>query len=169
MIVPSDASIAVMQGAVMFGKKPNKITERVLTKTYGADCCRDFIKGVHPEKNKFLVNGKEMCSDVFNCFVKENEIVKLGQRIKSMYRPLLPHERQITYSFYAADDPNALLITESGVKRIGRVAVQSPDTWKGMDRQLEVIMYFGGTEITAAARDISSGNTAQTTLNFFQI
>ena len=169
MIVPSDASIAVMQGAVMFGKSPNKITERVLTKTYGADCCRDFIKGVHPEKNKFLVNGKEMCSDVFNCFVKENEIVKLGQRIKSMYRPLLPNERQITYSFYAADDPNALLITESGVKRIGRVAVQSPDTWKGMDRQVEVSMYFGGTEITATARDISSGNTAQTTLDFFQI
>ena len=169
MIVPSDASIAVMQGAVMFGKKPNKIAERVLTKTYGADCCRDFIKGVHPEKNKFLVNGKEMCSDVFNCFVKENEIVKLGQRIKRMYRPLLPHERQITYSFYAAEDPNALLITESGVKRIGRVAVQSPDTWKGMDRQLEVSMYFGGTEITATARDISSGNTAQTTLDFFQI
>ena len=50
MIVPSDASIAVMQGAVMFGKKHNKITERVLTKTYGADCCRDFIKGVHPKK-----------------------------------------------------------------------------------------------------------------------
>lgn len=169
MIVPSDASIAVVQGAVMFGKKPNKITERVLTKTYGADCCRDFIKGVHPEKNEFLVNGKEMCSDVFNCFVKENEIIKLGQRIKSMYRPLLPHERQITYSFYAADDPNALLITESGVKRIGRVAVQSPDTWKGMDRQLEVSMYFGGTEITATARDISSGNTAQTTLDFFHI
>ena len=169
MIVPDDASIAVMQGAVIFGKKPYKITQRVLRKTYGADCCRDFIEGVHPEKNKFVVNGKEICSDVFNCFVKENEIVKLGQRIKSVYRPLHPHERQIVYSFYAADDPNALLITEKGVKRIGRVAVQSPNTWKGMDRQLEVSMYFGGTEITATARDISSGNTAQTTLDFFHI
>jgi len=169
VIVPRDASIAVVQGAVMFGKKPTKITQRVVSKTYGADCCREFIKGVHPEENKFVANGKEMCSDVFNCFVKENEVVKLGQRIKSMYRPLYPDEKQIKYSFYAADNPNAVMITETGVKRIGRVVVQSPDTWRGMDRELEVSMYFGGTEITATARDISSGNTAQTTLNFLQI
>ena len=86
-----------------------------------------------------------------------------------MYRPLYPDEKQIKYSFYAANHPDALLITETGVKRIGSVVVQSPDTWRGTDRQLEVSMYFGGTEITATARDISSGNTAQTTLDFFQI
>ena len=83
MIVTRDASIAIVQGAVMFGKRPTKITQRVLRKTYGADCCRGLIKGVHPEENKFVANGKEMCSDVFNCFVKENDVVKLGQRIKN--------------------------------------------------------------------------------------
>lgn len=167
VIVPPDASIAVVQGAVIFGKRPGKITQRVVSKTYGADCCRDFIKGVHPEEKKFVANGTEMCSDVFNCFVKENDVVKLGQRIRSMYRPLFPNEKQIKYSFYAANNPDALLVTETGVKRIGTVVVQSPETWRGMNRQLEVSMYFGGTEITATARDISSGNTAQTTLDFF--
>lgn len=169
VIIPSDASIAVVQGAVIFGKRPGKITQRVISKTYGADCCRDFIKGVHPEEKKFVANGKEMCSDVLNCFVKENEVVKLGQRIRSMYRPLYPDEKQIKYSFYAANDPNALLVTETGVKRIGKVVVQSPETWRGLNRELEVSMYFGGTEITATARDISSGNTAQTTLDFFHV
>ncbi|KAJ7328609.1 hypothetical protein OS493_023878 [Desmophyllum pertusum] len=110
-----------------------------------------------------------MCSDVFNCFVKENEVVQLGQRIRSMYRPLYPDEKQIKYSFYAANNPNALMITETGVKRIGSVVVQSPDTWRGLNRELEVSIYFGGTEITATARDISSGNTAQTTLDFFHV
>ena len=28
-------------------------------------------------------------------------------------------------------------------------------------------MFFGGTEITATARDVTSGNSAQTTLDFF--
>ncbi|KAL9960010.1 hypothetical protein ACROYT_G033400 [Oculina patagonica] len=169
VIIPSDASIAVVQGAVIFGKRPGKITQRVISKTYGADCCRDFIKGVHPEGKKFVANGKEMCSDVLNCFVKENDVVKLGQRIRSMYRPLYPDEKQIQYSFYAANNPNALLVTETGVKRIGKVVVQSPETWRGLNRELEVSMYFGGTEITATARDISSGNTAQTTLDFFHV
>ena len=169
VVIPRDASRAVVQGAVMFGKKPVKITQRVVSKTYGADCCRDFVRGIHPEEKKFVANGVEMCSDLFNCFVKENEIVKLGQRIKSIYRPLYPDEKQIKYSFYAANNPNALLVTDVGVKRIGSVVVQSPETWKGMDRELEVSLYFGGTEITATARDISSGNTAQTTLDFFHV
>ena len=163
--MPRDASIAVVQGAVMFGKKPTKISQRVVSKTYGADCCREFIKGFHSEENKFVANGKEMCSDVFNCFVKENDVVKLGQRIKSIYRPLYPDEKQIKYSFYAADNPNAVMITETGVKC---VVIQSLDTWRGVNRQLEISMYFGGTEITATASDLSSGNTAQTTIDFFQ-
>lgn len=49
-----------------------------MSKIYGVDCCWDFIKGVYLEGKKFVVNGKEMCSDVFNSFVKENEVVKLG-------------------------------------------------------------------------------------------
>ena len=169
VVVPHDASIAVVQGAVLFGKKPETITQRVLSKTYGADCCRDFIKGVHPEAKKFVANGKEMCSDVFNSFVKENQVVKLGQRITSMYRPLYPDETQIKYSFYAASNSSARLVTDTGVKRIGSVVVQSPETWRGLNRELEVSMYFGGTEITATARDISSGNTAKTTLDFFHV
>ena len=169
VVVPPDPSTAVVQGAVLFGKRPETITQRVLGKTYGADCCRDFIKGVHPERKKFVANGKELCSDVFNSFVKENEVVKLGQRITSMYRPLYPDEKQIKYSFYAASNSSAVLVTDTGVKRIGSVVVQSPETWRGLDREIEVSMYFGGTEITATARDMSSGNTAKTTLDFFHV
>ena len=96
-------------------------------------------------------------------------LLNLDNESKIMYRPLYPDEKQITYSFYTSNNADALLITQPGVKRIGRVVVKSPDTWRGMDRQIEVSMYFGGTEITATARDISSGNTAQTTLDFLHL
>lgn len=167
MVVPNDASIAVVQGAVIFGKRPTNITQRVVSKTYGVDCCRDFIKGVHLEESKFVADGKEMCSDVFNCFVKKNEVVQLGQRIRRMYRPLYPNEKKIKYSFYASSNPNTLMVTDEGVTRIGSVVLLSPETWRGLDRELEVSMFFGGTEITATARDVTSGNRAQTTLDFF--
>lgn len=169
VVIPSDTSTAVVQGAVLFGKNPSRITQRVVSKTYGADCCREFVRDVHPEAKKFVANGVEMCSDLLNCFVKEDEVVRLGQRVKSIYRPLYPDEKQVKYSFYAADNPNALLVSEAGVKRIGSVVVESPETWRGLNRELEVSLYFGGTEITATARDISSGNTAQTTLDFFTL
>ncbi|XP_022802754.1 heat shock 70 kDa protein 12A-like [Stylophora pistillata] len=167
VVIPNDTSAAVVQGAVLFGKNPGRIIQRVVCKTYGADCCREFVRDVHPDGKKFVANGVEMCSDLLNCFVKENEVVRLGQQVKSIYRPLYPDEKLVKYSFYAADNPNALLVTEAGVKRIGSVVVESPETWRGLERELEVSLYFGGTEITATARDISSGNTAQTTLDFF--
>ena len=167
VLIPHHATTAVVQGAVMFGKKPAKITERVVSTTYGAGCTRNFIEGIHPQEKKFLVDGVEKCMDLFNCFVKENEVVKLGQQIKKVYHPLQANRKEIHTNFYVTSNPETQFTTEPGVTRIGSVVVKSPDTWKGKDRDIEVSMYFGGTEITATSLDVSSGNEAQTTLDFF--
>lgn len=59
------------------------------------------------------------------------------------------------------------MITEPGVKRIGTIEVQPSGTKRGLNRQLELSMFSGGTEITATARDIASGNMAKTRFDFF--
>ena len=166
VLIPSHAAIAVVQGAVMFGKKPSKITERVVRTTYGADCSRDFIQGVHLEENKFVADGIEKCRNLFNLFVRENDTVRTGQKITSNYTLLRPTDINITFGFYATSNPDAQYVTDAGMTKIGSVTVQSPDTRKGKDRVIEVSMYFGRTEITAAAKDLSSGNVARTILDF---
>jgi len=167
VLIPHHATTAVVQGAVIFGKKPSKITERVVGTTYGANCCIDFVEGVHPEEKKFIADGFEKCGDVFNCFVKENKVVKLGQRITKRYHPARANKTTLKFGFYVTSNPKTQFVTDPGVNKIGSVMVQSPDTWRGRDRNIEVCMYFGGTEITATAWDVSSGNKAQTTLDFF--
>jgi len=169
VLIPSHAAIAVVQGAVMFGKKPSKITERVVRTTYGADCSRDFIQGVHREEKKFVADGIEMCSNLFNLFVRENETVRTGQKITSNYTLLRATDVNIAFGFYATSNPDAKYVTDPGMTKIGSVTVQSPDTWRGKDRVIEVSMYFGRTEITATARDVSSGNVARTTLDFLHL
>ena len=84
VIVPRDAAKAVIQGAVMFGKLPGKISQSVVATTYGCDCSRDFVEGVHPKEKKFIADDIEKCRDLFACFVQENETVKLGQRIRQV-------------------------------------------------------------------------------------
>ena len=167
ILVPRQATTAVVQGAVILGKKPSKITERVVCTTYGTDYCIDFVEGVHPEEKKFIADGVEKCRELFDCFVKDNEVVKLGQKKTRRYQPARANQTRIGCRFYVTNNPNTQFITDPGVTEIGRVAVQSPDTWRGNDRSIEVSMYFGGTEITATAWDVSSGNRAQTTLDFF--
>jgi len=167
VLIPHHANAVVVQGAVIFGKKPAKITERVVSTTYGADCTEDFIEGFHPKEKMFIVDGVEKCGEVFNCFVKENAVVKLGEKITKKYHSLKPDRTRLRFGFYVTSNPNTRFITEPGVTKIGRLMVQSPDTWRGKDRKIKVSMYFGGTEITATAWDVSSGNKAQTTLDFF--
>ena len=166
VLIPNHASIAVVQGAALFGKKPSRISERVVSTTYGAGCARNFIQGVHREDKKFVVDGIEKCNDLFNLFVRENSSVRVGQRVTNSYTPLHANDRYITYFFYASSNPDAQYITDAGMKKLGSVTVDSPDTQRGKDRDLEVTMYFGGTEITASARDASSGNVAKTKIDF---
>lgn len=167
VLIPRNAAIAVVQGAVLFGKNPAKITERIVSTTYGADCSRDFDKTVHPNDKLFLADGRRKCKDLFNCFVKENDVARSGQSIKRMYSPLHENDTELTFGFYITRNPDCKFITDPGVTKIGSVKVQSPDTSKGRGRDIEVSMHFGGTEIVATAVDITSGCTAQTTLDFF--
>ena len=167
VLIPHHATTAVVQGAVTFGKKPTKITQRVVSTTYGIRCSKNFIEGLHPEEKKYIVDGIVKCKDLFSCLVKENDVVRLGQRKSRIYHPSKAAAKNISVKFFITSNPITQFTTESGVTRIGSVVVISPDTWRGRNRDIEVSMYFGGTEITATALDISSGNQAQTTLDFF--
>ena len=167
VLIPRNAAIAVVQGAVLFGKNPAKITERIVSTTYGADCSRDFDKTVHPSEKWFLADGRQKCKDLFNCFIKENDVARSGKSIKRMYSPLHENDTEITFGFYITRNPDCKFITGSGVTKIGSVKVQSPDISKGRGRDIEVSMHFGRTEIVATAVDITSGCSAQTTLDFF--
>ena len=168
VLVPINAAIAVVQGAVLFGKRPAKITERVVSTTYGADCSRDFIYGEHPEEKKFIADGIEKCGGLFNLFVRENSSVRIGQKVTSTYTLLRATDTDITFNFYSASNPDSKFISDPGIKKLGSVMVVSPDTWRGKNREIIVSMYFGGTEITAAAHDVSSGNVAETKIDFLR-
>ena len=166
VLIPNHASEAVVQGAALFGKTPAKISERVVSTTYGTGCCRAFLEGVHPEDKRVLVDGVAKCDGMLTFFVKENASVRIGEKVTKMYKPLHKDAEKITYYFYSASNPDSQFTTDPGVTMLGSVTVKSPETWRGKDRKIEVSMYFGRTEITATALDVSSGNVKQTIIDF---
>ena len=167
VMVPQSASIAVVQGPVMYGKQPLKISARIASVTYGADCSSNFQAGVHLESKKFYnVEGIAKCSNLFNLFITEGQEVKEGQKVSKTYTPLYGNSNHIKFCFFASDRVDVTYVTEPGVVRIGKVTVQSPHVYKGKNRDIAVSLYFGGTEITVSARDISSGNVEKVKLEF---
>ena len=79
VINPSQASSAILRGAVMFGHNPLTVTQRILKKTYGFRLMRPFKEGKHPEKRRRIIEGRIRCADCFSTLVTKGEAVKVGE------------------------------------------------------------------------------------------
>ncbi len=167
ILVPNYAGIAVVQGATIFGQKPTFVTSRVMATTYGFRANRNFIPQVDPPEKKFFVEGVAKCKDIFSVVVKENDAVNVGETRRLTRKPLHSHQKAVLFQFYTSTNPNVKYMTDSSVgPSIGKVEVDSPDTSKGKNRDIELCVFFGGTEIKATAVDKTSGNAATVYLDF---
>ncbi len=167
ILVPNSPGIAVVQGATMFGQKPTVVTSRVMATTYGFETNRNFDPKVHPLAKKFFAEGVAKCKDIFDIVVKENDAVNVGETKRVTRNPLYSDQKSVSFQFYTSTDPNVKYTTDASVgPSIGKVVVDSPDTSKGKNRDIELCVFFGGTEIKATAVDKSSGNAATVYLDF---
>lgn len=168
ILIPiTDPAIAVVQGATMFGEKPNTISSRVMATTYGHRIWQDFDPEVHDPQKKAIIEGREKCKDIFRVIVKENEAVEVGETKRTIWNPIYSKQKSVEFTFYTATNPDAKYITDPTVgPSIGKMTVDSPDTSEGKNRQIELSIFFGGTEIKASAIDKTSGNVATVKLDF---
>ena len=157
-----------MQGAVIFGLKPNIVELRMMSTTYGFGTNHRFNPDVHPIEKKQVIEGVDWCKDCFDVMIKENDMVRVEESRKFPdYRPLRASQMSACFKFYNSTDPNAKYTTDDAVgPSIGEVTVESPDISRGTDRKIDVCVTFGGTEIKATAIDKTSGNTATVYLDF---
>ena len=167
ILIPNYASIAVVQGATMFGKKPTIVSSRIMATTYGYRMYSDFNCKIHRLDKKEIIDGVAKCKDLFGVVVKENDAVKLGEKKYFTLVPKSRDQKKMSVFFFTSTDPNAKYTTDPGVgPSIGEVKVDSPDTSKGRDREVEIIVHFGETEIKATAVDKTSRNVATAYLDF---
>lgn len=167
IVVPQNASLAVVQGAVMFGQRPDVLESRVMNTSYGVRVHRLFLDGLHPDSKKVMINGVARCKDVFFKFVRANEVVKVGEvRRFPGFAPLSGEQKQVKIDFYQSELADVEYVTDEGVvKSPGRgLVLQTPDAWK--TRDIEIKLYFGGTEIKVTAVNPTSNTKAFAQLDF---
>lgn len=99
--------------------------------------------------------------------MEENEDVKVGGKKCFLVCPAHGEDNKISIAFFTSTDPKVTYTTDPTVgPSIGEMTVSSPDTSRGKDRDIEISVYFGETEIKATAVDKTSGNTATAYLDF---
>lgn len=167
ILVPQYASLAVVQGAVMFGQKPDLFESRIMTTTYGIRVHRLFLDGLHPESKKEVIAGIPRCKDVFFKFVKVDEIVQVGERRRfTGFAPLSGEQKHVKIDFYQSERADVEFVTDSGVEKTpGQgLVLETPEAWK--TRDIEINLYFGGTEIKVTVVNLTSNIQSTAYLDF---
>ncbi|CAG2200899.1 unnamed protein product [Mytilus edulis] len=85
IIVPEEAGLSVLKGAVLFGHRPFYIESRKMKYTYGIELKDHFDSSEHDIKRLVVVDGVEYCDKIFEKLVTINETVPVGSIINRSY------------------------------------------------------------------------------------
>lgn len=168
ILVPSEAQMSVIKGAVLFGHNPEDIRSRVARKTYGYQHLSTFDPERHKSSKKIKREGRELCEDLFRAFVQKGDEVDVGEKKMSQHNPVTSDQDGMDIQFYCLDERSREVqyTDEDGMQRLGSMHIDMPDMSGGRNREVKLQITFGGTEIQAEAHDLTSGNEAKTTFNF---
>ena len=167
VIIPGEASSAVLRGAVMFGHNPSAISQRVVRYTYGIHATAPFIKGEHKESKKLIIDGEVCCDDIFSSHVACGQTVTVGEaQVELPYQPSHLKQDVLDVTLYASDLENPKYVDESCVL-IGALTIDISDVaGSRSDRAIAVSLIYSDTEIKAKVRVKKTGKTVTASFDF---
>lgn len=167
VIIPAEAGLSVLKGAVIFGHIPRTISSRKAKYTYGLETMTKFVKGRHSDDKKYSEGDEVKCKDIFSVHVEKGETLKIDEvQSEKCYNPLTPDQKEIIFQFYISDKQHPMYTTDSGCTHIGKMKVLIPDTTGGLDRPVKVSMTFGGTELKVEAVEEKTNKATTAKLQF---
>ncbi|KAL4230295.1 Heat shock 70 kDa protein 12A [Mactra antiquata] len=166
-VIPIEAGLAVLKGAVIFGHNPTVIASRVAKYTYGIRCCQPYDPSKHPEEKMIIVDGKVFCDECFDKHVTEGQEVEKGMVFKEKrYIPLSRHQLSSNVHVVTSDRKNPKYTDEPGCKVLGEVVVDLSGIEHYRDRGYVVKMIYGNTELGVEARVEHTGQVLQASFDF---
>jgi hypothetical protein len=178
IIIPQEASLAILKGAVCFGLDPSTVTVRRSRHTYGVGVVRKFVHGRHPESKLVHRDGTDWCLEVFDKFVGAGDPVFVGGSVVRRYAPADRDQATSVIHVYCSENPEVQFVTDPGVVQCGTLRLDVADlppppspsshetTPSRRVREIQAKMTFGGTEIKVAAVDVTSGHCVRCTIDF---
>ena len=160
IVVPADAALSVLKGAVMFGYNPAVITERMLSYTYGISWRTSFRDGVDPA-DKLFVNstGQRLCKNRFLKFVECEQVIKLSERIESKTNAFFPtSSTRIAFTLFASRMKDPTYVTDAECFYVGEICVNfENDDEENLKKEFMLCGYFGEPEIRMMAENVNTG------------
>ena len=164
VIVPEDAELAVLKGAVLFGHKPDYIVARIARYTYGVQIDGDFNSDIHEPDRCVVRNSMEMCRNAFYIYIKAGSVVELGSKITNKFHTTEPFQSRVPFPIFQSTIECPQYTDVEGCTELGTLTVDIQDPSEEM-RKFRVNMIFGNTELKVTAFDEKSGVECTTVLD----
>ena len=162
ILIPEEAGLSVLKGAVLFGHKPDYITSRVMRFSYGIEVSPLFDPEMHEQRRKYTLNGEDRCNNVFGEIIKQNESVALGTKVNRSYSTIRPNETTMPIKVYASKKEKPMYVDEDCCVLIGKAEIEIPFPTEE-ERCVSVDYIFGNTEISMAATEDLHGTKCEAT------
>ncbi|XP_052760567.1 heat shock 70 kDa protein 12A-like [Mya arenaria] len=160
LIVPADAGLVVLKGAVRFGHNPAIVSSRVMKYTYGTRVYDTFDEQKHPEEKKVWINGKWWLDKCFKVYVRVNEEVRVDQQVTRKNIPA----SEITHTpVYRTTQENPEYVTDSGCELLGTVELENSTDIPYEQQRLVTTFMFGDTELLVKMKNTITGKQAYMT------
>lgn len=162
IIVPVDAGTAVMQGAVMYGHKPEVIYNRITKYTYGIGAQIPFDNKKHDPSRKFVQGKNVLCGKVFDIIVSRDHNIPRYSNLSRNYC-IIPKGNKHQSCIYISDKSCPKYIDEANCRKVGTLEITLPNT-KDRKRSIEVHYFFGDTSLKIRAYDPESRQEFESTV-----
>lgn len=169
VLIPEEASLAVVKGAVTFGCDPSAICQRICRFTYGVGSYLPFEEGVHREDLKCVSDGMVLCKKIFQPWVEASEMIGHNEVWRETYTPIITNQKGIIFEFFKSAKRNVKYVDEDSVEKCGSLVVEMPDMTGDKDRAVDLEVVFGGTEIRVIGYDHTSQTQRETYIDFLSV
>ena len=147
VLVPDDANLCVIKGAMAFGHNPRVVTSRIARVTYGEWIDKVYdpkLYGKDKPRIEFY-DGVKFQTGLFDAYVQKGMAVHVGQVKVIKGQAVTADQNAISHKLYMADKEDVKYVDEEGVSYVG--SWQTPLEDRGLDRQVEIRIFFGDTEL----------------------
>ncbi|XP_062621074.1 heat shock 70 kDa protein 12B-like [Saccostrea cucullata] len=163
LIIPQEAGLAVLKGAVLFGHRPKTIKSRVIKYSYGVKTTPVFDPMVHDPKRRCIINGVDRCQNVFGCFMKSGTAVELEHEVEKKYQTNQAFQQTVPLELFFLIKEDAKYIDEPCVQKLWKMDINIPHPCEN-PRKVKVLYIFGDTELRVTAVEMDTGTPCEATI-----
>uniref|UniRef100_K1R2D7 Heat shock 70 kDa protein 12B n=1 Tax=Magallana gigas TaxID=29159 RepID=K1R2D7_MAGGI len=163
VISPPEPGTVVLKGAVAFGYSPRAVSARICRYSYGLRVNKPFGSKIHPQCKRVIIDGDEICKDVFHGLVYKNDLIKYDE--ERSYTGISRHRNKdrkfvsieiILYEAKNVTEGQLAFVTDEGFKSVGKIVCKPPENGWPDTVKYTLKIYFGQTNIRIETCDTAN-------------